>query len=66
MFDFQNRNIKPDLGRGAAFGECEGEMCATPREGCYKLHENDWLEEFPVNIPTDIVEVRFKNTRRSY
>ncbi len=66
MFEFQNRNIKPDLGRGAAFGECEGEKCATPCEGCYKLHENDWLEEYPVNIPTDIVEVRFKNTRRSY
>ena len=35
-------------------------------EGCYKLHEVDWLEEYPNNIPTDIFEVRFKNTRRSY
>ena len=35
-------------------------------EGCYKLHETDWLEEYPNTIPTDIFEVRFKNTRRSY
>ena len=66
MFDFQDRNIKPDLGRGCAYGENEGEKTAKPCEGCYKLHENDWLEEYPVNIPSDIVEVRFKNTRRSY
>ena len=66
MFDFQDRNIKPDLGRGCAYGENEGEKTAKPCEGCYKLHENDWLEEYPENIPSDIVEVRFKNTRRSY
>lgn len=66
MFDFQNRDIKPELGCGCAFSECDGEACATPCEGCYKLHETDWLEDYPVNIPTDIVEVRFKNTRRSY
>ena len=35
-------------------------------EGCYKLHETNWLEKYPDNIPTDIFEVRFKNTRRSY
>ena len=35
-------------------------------EGCYKLHETNWLEEYPDNIPTDIFEIRFKNTRRSY
>ena len=63
MFDFQNRDIKPELGCGCAFGECDGEACATPCEGCYKLHETDWLEDYPVNIPTDILEVRFKNTR---
>ena len=38
----------------------------APVEGCYKLHETPWLEEYPNNIPTDIFEVRFKNTRRSY
>ena len=54
------------MGRGCAYGENEGEAIATPCEGCYKLHENDWLEEYPENVPTDIVEVRFKNTRRSY
>jgi len=41
-------------------------MEAKASEGCYKLHETDWLEEYPNNIPTDIFEVRFKNTRRSY
>ena len=66
MFDFQNRDIKPELGCGCAFSEHDGEACATPCEGCYKLHETDWLEEYPVNIPTDIVEVRFKNTRRGF
>ena len=66
MFDFQNRDIKPDMGRGCAFDENEGGHTAKPCEGCYKLHENDWLEEYPENIPSDIVEVRFKNTRRSY
>ena len=35
-------------------------------EGCYKLHETNWLEEYPDNIPTNIFEIRFKNTRRSY
>ena len=66
MFDFQNRDIKPEMGCGCAFSECNGEACATPCEGCYKLHETDWLEDYPDNVPTDIVEVRFKNTRRSY
>ena len=66
MFDFQNRDIKPEMGCGCASSECNGEACATPCEGCYKLHETDWLEDYPDNVPTDIVEVRFKNTRRSY
>jgi len=41
-------------------------MEATPVEGCYKLHETQWTEGYPDNLPTDIFEVRFKNTRRSY
>ena len=64
--DNKELDIKPELGRGCRF-VADGEQTAvTPCEGCYKLHETDWLAEYPDNIPTDIVEVRFKNTRRSY
>ena len=54
------------MGRGFALCDCNEELCAKPVEGCFKLHETAWLEEYPDNIPTDIFEVRFKNTRRSY
>ena len=58
---------KPVVGRGCAFGTNEeGEACAKSIGGCYKLHEEPWLEEYPDNFPTDIFEVRFKNTRRSF
>ncbi len=57
---------KPDIGRGCKFCNCSSECEATPCEGCFKLHENAWLEEYPENTPTDIFEIRFKNTRRSY
>ena len=56
----------PEMGRGFALCDCNEELCAKPVEGCFKLHETAWLEEYPNNIPTDIFEVRFKNTRRSY
>jgi len=61
-----NCKNKPDLGRGAAFCNEGSECCATVCEGCFKLHETQWTEGYPDNIPTDIFEVRFKNTRRSY
>ncbi len=54
------------MGRGFKVCDCSGELCAKPVEGCYKLHETPWLEEYPDNVPTDIFEVRFKNTRRSF
>ncbi len=58
---------KPEIGRGCAFAADEsGEQHATAVEGCFKLHETPWMEGYPVNLPTDIFEVRFKNTRRSY
>ncbi len=38
------------------------EMC----EGCFKLHATDWLADYPDRFPTDIIEVRFKNTRKGY
>ena len=44
--------------------DCDEELRVEPVEGCYKLHETPWLEEYPDNIPTDIFEVRFKNTRK--
>ncbi len=57
---------RPNIGRGAAFCHDHNEIEATIFEGCYKLHETNWLAEFPQNNPTDIFEIRFKNTRRGY
>ena len=61
-----NKKHIPEPGRGFIVCDCGEEMQVKPVEGCYKLHETPWLEEYPDNIPTDIFEVRFKNTRRSY
>ena len=61
-----NNRFKPEIGRGCAFCDCGTEVEAQPCDGCFKLHETAWLDEYPVNVPTDIVEVRFKNTRRSF
>ena len=61
-----NKNHTPELGRGCCFCDCGDELDAIATEGSYKLHETNWLEEYPDNIPTEIFEVRFKNTRRSY
>ena len=61
-----NKKHNSDIGRGCCFCDCGDEIEAKAVEGCYKLHEVDWLEEYPNTIPTDIFEVRFKNTRRSY
>lgn len=59
--------IKPEIGRGCAFTTNEaGEACGLASPGCFKLHETAWLADYPDNTPTDIFEVRFKNTRRSY
>ena len=58
---------KPEVGRGCTFGVNEaGEPVAKEARGCFRLHEEPWLEEYPDNFPTDIFEVRFKNTRRSF
>jgi len=56
----------PEIGRGCAFCDTGDEAEARACDGCFKLHETPWLEEYPQNIPTDIFEVRFKNTRRSF
>ena len=58
---------KPEVGRGCTCGVNEaGEPCAKEARGCFRLHEEPWLAEYPDNFPTDIFEVRFKNTRRSF
>ena len=56
---------KPEIGRGCTFYYAPEGVAAKPCEGCYKLHETAWLEQYPQHTPTDIFEVRFKNTRRS-
>ncbi|MDE7128978.1 MAG: hypothetical protein K2O07_01455, partial [Alistipes sp.] len=61
-----NKKHMPEMGRGCRFCDCGDEVCAKPVEGCFKLHETAWLEDYPDNLPNDIFEVRFKNTRRSY
>ena len=60
------KDFKPEIGRGCSFCDCGTEYEAKLCDGCFKLHETAWLEEYPQNVPTDIVEVRFKNTRRSF
>lgn len=59
-------SCKPEIGRGCAFCDCGTEPEAVLAEGCFKLHETPWLEGYPDNVPTDIFEVRFKNTRRGF
>ena len=55
------------VSRGCIFSTSEqGESVAAVDEGCFKLHEYNWMEGYPENDMTDLVEVRFKNTRRSY
>lgn len=62
----ESRRCDLSLGHGCEFCDKAGELTAEPRPGCYKLHESDWLADYPNNGPTDIVEVRFKNTHRGY
>ncbi len=57
---------RPDIGRGVIFCNCKSEAHAEAHKECYKHRESDWLSQYPNNLPTDIIEVRFKNTRRSF
>ncbi len=46
--------------------ETEGKSCQN-QEGCTKLSVFDWLRDIPHGISEeDLVEVRFKNTRKAY
>ena len=49
--------FQPEIGRGCAFCNEGDEPEAQPCGGCLKLHETDWLEEYPDNVPTDIFEI---------
>ena len=55
-----------DMGRGCCFCHDGDEVTAQICEGCFKLHETDWLEEMPNVYADDIYEVRFKNTRKGF
>lgn len=55
-----------DGGRGCTFCNCHNEPQAEMCEGYFKLHATDWLANYPDMKPTDVVEVRFKNTRKGY
>ena len=57
---------RPVVGRGCCFAEGENGPEAFTQEGCFKLHEENWLEEYPQHTEGDIFEVRFKNTRRGF
>ncbi|PID89717.1 MAG: hypothetical protein CSB01_00495 [Bacteroidia bacterium] len=53
--------------RGGISAEFESINHKCSSDGCNKLDVFDWLKDIPSNInPTDIVEVRFKNTRKGY
>ncbi len=56
----------PEVGRGCGFCDDGYEVKAVMKEGCFKLHETQWTEGYPDNMPCDIFEVRFKNTRRGF
>ncbi len=62
----ESRRCDLSLGHGCEFCPKDGELTAEARPGCYKLHETDWLADYPNNLPAEIVEVRFKNTHRGY
>ena len=39
--------FKPEIGRGCSFCNCGSECEAKLCDGCFKLHETAWLEEYP-------------------
>ena len=64
-------SCKVDIGRGCRF--CVPSNIDTTEgttvkvcEGAQKLHITDWLKDYPNVETSEIVEVRFKNTRKGY
>jgi len=63
-----NKPYTSDCCRGCGFTENElGELVSTQKEGCHKLAIHDWLKDLPATGKEfDVVEVRFKNTRKAF
>ena len=60
-------NCITDIGRGCCFCDTgDGNVEISVCQGGQKLNVTDWLEDLPNNLPEDIFEVRFKNTRKGY
>ncbi len=63
-----NQTIDPGLFRGCPrITEQEDQLNHNHPASCCKLNVTNWLEDLPAPIDaTDLVEVRFKNTRKAY
>ena len=66
MANFENESIKYDCFRGCTVvtDETTGEPECTYRQGCCKLGDHNWLKGVTQAGIPDILEVRFKNTRK--
>ena len=66
MANFENESIKYDCFRGCTVvtDESTGEPECTYRQGCCKLGDHNWLKGVTQAGMPDILEVRFKNTRK--
>ena len=60
-------NCITDIGRGCCFCDTgDGNVEISICQGGQKLNVTDWLGDMPNNLPDDIFEIRFKNTRKGY
>jgi cell fate regulator YaaT (PSP1 superfamily) len=60
-------NCITDIGRGCCFCDSgEGNVEISVCQGGQKLNITDWLDEMPGNLPDDIFEIHFKNTRKGF
>lgn len=63
----RKNNCITDIGRGCCFcDEGDGNYNISVCQGGQKLNVTDWLGDLPNNLPDDIFEIRFKNTRKGY
>ena len=63
-----NESIQYDCQRGCVVtSDTEtGDVCCTYRPGCCKLGARNWLKDAQDGTYKDILEVRFKNTRKGF
>jgi cell fate regulator YaaT (PSP1 superfamily) len=69
MSDFDNTTIKSfeDIGRGCIKFNADPNSPSCKSANSYKLDVYNWLEDLPeTQTATDIVEIRFKNTRKGF